>query len=830
MGDGSGGGGAGGRSVQEEAPKKATRKLRRRNPPPSSGSAKHQKLPSAASSIVSLPRSRPASSRSNNSPRGGGGWFSRALTTGGRKSMDANRAKDEWMPDEFRRPAADPPAPALQPLAATVSDVAAVSQVNGLGSRAGNDGAITPPEIGSPTGNPASADINNTTPSRLVGALVKPKSRERSYSSGNYCTDLSAFSLLDPPPPVPPRPQQAIGAFQQSSANVRCLPELKPKSKTFPIDNSFLLPPTVPFVASGSGPGSAGRASPSPHQYRDITNSSPFRDARNSPTILSPLRLFQASSGATISARSSISSQDSMVWKDALERPPISPKHPGRKTRPRSLSRSPQLDLPSPSESAPPTPKTAPSTPLPLLTPQPAPPQEQQQEQQQLAEPAPLDHSPVELEFGFHAVTAEEPILLPTRSSTQSSSATSMRETSPVPVPEPKKKERRGSFMGGWKLAMKNSSRGDRASRDGGDTLIDDGPVGVGAGGGWIYRRRNSFSSPRPPITEKAQHKTYAQEYKEFRKPKAMEGSSSGQGSSPESNSSTGIGSDASTPANTFAARAAAAGIKPSELPTRTKTEPLPSKTVDTPSATPKSLFKAGNSTRKNFKDKMKSVEARFNQKNPESKPAAAPKPVPTAPAILSNSVNEENLVGLDVAVRQMQLLEEQLNTSRPPSPPDSRDGEKDGAAAPLTIVNASESRTSSIKDDGSDKTPVQHNSVTSIRSNLPCPPPGSPSHKKQKSQSPLRNEVGPNSASPPPQQLDKGKAKERDCSVASSKHSAGSVYPPPSEYLGKNRASSTLGASRPPTPPKPVAKLFVICCRCKVCNLSFLSCVSGDG
>ncbi|KAI5850945.1 hypothetical protein BZA05DRAFT_337962, partial [Tricharina praecox] len=470
-----------------------------------------------------------------------------------------------------------------------------------------------------------------------------------------------------------------------------------------------------------------------PRQSRDTSNQSP---------VLPPLPPFQqAFSGVTISARSSFSSQDSMLWKDAPERPPLSPKHPGRKTRPRSLSRSPQPDPPSPEQ--PPQEQR----------------QEQQQEQQQPAEPTPSDHSPIELDFGFHAVTAEEPIVLPTRSSTQSSSPTSMRETSPVPVPEPKKKERRGSFMGGWKLAMKNSSRGDRSSRDGGDTPIDDGPVGVGSGGGWIYRRRNSFSSPRPPSAEKAQHKSYAQEYKEFRKSKPTEGSSSGQGSSPESNNSTRIGSGASSPANTFAARAAAAGIKPSELPTRSTTEPLPSKA--------------------------------------------------------------ENLVGLDVAVRQMKLLEEQLNTGRPPSPPDSRDGEKEEKeekeeiTAPLTIVKTSGSTASSIKDDGGDKTPVQHSSVTSMR-NLPGPPPGSPSHRKQKSLSPLRNEVGPNSASPPPQQLDKGKGKEHDTSIASSKHSASSVYPPPSEYLGKTRPSSTVGASRPPTPPKPVAKLFVICCRCK--------------
>jgi hypothetical protein len=92
-----------------------------------------------------------------------------------------------------------------------------------------------------------------------------------------------------------------------------------------------------------------------------------------------------------------------------------------------------------------------------------------------------------------------------------------------------------------------------------------------------------------------------------------------------------------------------------------------------------------------------------------------------------------------------------------------------------------------------------------------------------------LRNEVEAGGTPSPPQSSkggkeDKGKGKE---TVApSSRQSLSSVYVPPGEYLGKSRASTiAAGSSRPPTPPKPVAKLFVICCRCKVHPLPFLMC-----
>ena len=149
-------------------------------------------------------------------------------------------------------------------------------------------------------------------------------------------------------------------------------------------------------------------------------------------------------------------------------------------------------------------------------------------------------------------MTTEEPIVLPARTSILHT------QTAPAATPATRsnssKKTQRNSFMGGWKLnrkTVRQEAEADDCAID--DTPVVEPPIGVGEGGGWIYRRRGSFSSPRPPSAEKAQHKAFAQEYRDFRK---SQGSGSSKGSSGESSTEPASPGPRVT---TFAARAEAA-------------------------------------------------------------------------------------------------------------------------------------------------------------------------------------------------------------------------------------------------------------------------------
>jgi hypothetical protein len=394
----------------------------------------------------------------------------------------------------------------------------------------------------------------------------------------------------------------------------------------------------------------------------------------------------------------------------------------------------------------------------------------------------------VEADANFHAITTEEPILL-------SSSTDSSQDTSPVRTEFPlrsqlhtqpafddlRKKEEKGSFLGGWKLAMRKNFTGDDSRRL--SIGEADAPVGVGPGGGWVQRRRGSFSSPRPPSAEKAKHKTFSQEYREFRASKASASSSN-------SSKRSSVDNQGYTPGGngTFSARAAGS--------TNTK---------DDEAKNTKTSIKSSGSTRKNFLEKMKSVEARQKQRNRSPDKAVA----------VAKQVPDSDLVSLDVAVQQMSQLEEQLKSGRPLSPPDSRDGvDSSTTVAPLNIKDKGKDRAAPTTSEPVPiQQPIKSSSSTdalSLKRNTlqPAPPPGHKSHKKDKSMSPLRHEMG----STPPPVPEKNKDK-RNQSPSSSHHSATSAMPPPSEYLGKQRTSlSTVGTSRPPTPPKPIAKLFVVC------------------
>ncbi|KAA8906642.1 hypothetical protein FN846DRAFT_711894 [Sphaerosporella brunnea] len=716
--------------------KKAPRKLRRKNPPPSLFN-NHQKLPSATSSMTSISNSRPSSSWSAAGTKSGG-WFSRAG-----KSMDAGNGKNELRQEDSRRPSAVP-----------------LPQDLGLGFDVGNGGVLTPPGSGSPTGPSMQQykDASNGLASPALAAA--PPRRKRSYSTGS--TANGGLSLF--PPPIPPRAE----GFSSSTLDPNHQhPAFRPKARTVPIDDEFLLPPTAPFSAPAE-------------------RSSPSRIASESP-VLPPLPFFQSGSLGIMPGSASSASSQYSILKDALvdDRPPLSPKHPGRKARSRSTSRSPQ-----PPESAPSTPRSMPTSPLRPLTP-PESTNEAIEVAADVALAEPYD-APVrtidDASFPFHAVTSEEPIVLPIRSST--TSAKTMPESFPMP-PETKKGERRGSFLGGWKLAMKNSPIGGR------QTPANDAPVGVGSGGGWVYRRRNSFSSPCPPSAEKIKHSSYAQEYKEFRKQKAA---------GPAASTSQTAAECTMAASNTFAARAAVAGLKPSEP------EKKPKNT--------QAAIKGSGSTRKNFKEKMKSVEARFNSKN--STPAASVSasasntPTSTMPASSPPVAKEKELVGLDVAIRQMNLLEEQLKSGRPPSPPDSRDGEESGDVSVLPLnITKPDSPAASIKEASASLSRKSTSSLASFVTarSQPAPPP-SVGHKKTNSLSPLRKEIELG-APPPPAGAKGDKGKGKEVNGSASGPSAYSIYPPPSEYLGKG-GSSNNGPCTAPTPPKPVAKLFVICCRCK--------------
>lgn len=666
----------------------------------------------------------------------------------------------------------------------------------GLGSKVGAGGIHTPPEAGSPT-------MECVDP--VSGARSsKKKPRSRSFSGNS----APAYDLRSTPP-VPHRPAKDLEV--KTSRPSKTLPKKEsrpaiPFAERLLSRGTSLLPPALPPFQSG------GRRPSSVSSHESIGKA------------------------ATVPS--------------ATVRPPLSPKHPGRKAHSsRSSSGSPQppnssswayqklnpITFKSPSSYIEYSPYIGPAAVAPHSS--------------ASSSSTPLLNG---LDFGFHAVTAEEPIILPSRRTSTCLIVPKDKPTMPISKSrDPQKKERRGSFLGGWKLNMKATSRPETDRDDVTSTPSDVSPIGVGSGGGWVYRRRGSFSSPHPPSTDK--HKAYAQEYKDFRSSK---GSGSSKGSSGDS--STGPGSSAAT---TFTARAEAerAIIM----------------------APPAPIKRSG--TRKSLKEKIKSVEARF-QKHPAVAVAVPEIMVPIVKVItpdivlpIAGMVEEKDLEKLEVAVRHMSLLEEQLKNGQPPSPPDSIDDEADSeseetekaqpaqpglrkaeeqqqveaakvpkprtAIQPTKIPVANKGKQHTLKplelkpkkDPGKSTPSLLPVSVTKSSTTIatkpsshrlslqqPAPPPGT-NHKKTKSLSPLRNELG-TTPTPPPDIKGKGKETEKDPDTftVSSHHSANSMYPPPSEYLGKPRSTTTIapmaGISRPPTPPKPIAKLFVICCQCKVC------------
>lgn len=219
---------------------------------------------------------------------------------------------------------------------------------------------------------------------------------------------------------------------------------------------------------------------------------------------------------------------------------------------------------------------------------------------------------------------------------------------------------------------------------------------------------------------------------------------------------------------------------------------------------------------------KLQDVDAQHsgeNQWRPENfrLPGARSPSLPTPPA--EEPTASAGPIGLEAAVEQLTMLEEQL-AARPISPPDSRDGNSARTSSELEDdTEDSKDVVTPLVTDWSIKSPTSlsaHTSPSSSGSSTPtyprrqmlprpAPPPGHRSHKKDKSVSPLRNEV----ASPSDSYFEH-KPMRRSELRGLERHSVPTGLP-------STRVSSPgHNLSRPSTPPKPIAKLFVICCRCK--------------
>jgi len=724
------------------SPKKVPKKLRRRNPPSPSLSTNHQRLPSAGSSTISLPKSRPSSSRSTSSKHG---WFGGPTTP----HPSGGGHKGDWSPGEFP---SRPPLP-IQPT-----------------------GVITPPESGSPelriarnfheeqygkamsTSQVTTAEILKQTERRgsLVPAPSQPpppqqqtqrrppnlllkKNGRDAFKAFSY--DMCSNMPVSPPPASPPpgsvqpsylgTAQYPNNLLQQAQPDMA--PSLRPgppsKAQSFPTPlNTSVLPLT-------------------PAQQRLVEGRTP-----NGSPILPPLPSFQSGGFGFDNPN------------EPFSKPKPSPTYPGRsKYKP-----APSLGPPEPSENAPAPPYRSQQA----LTHQ-----SQQVEKPQVSQE--LEANEVTPEpTSFHAITAEEPIVLPSSSETSPQSSPEFKSAEfAKPLPKPQgngKPNERNSFLGGWKLALVNSRGGSASPEDEKAASPDgDAPVGVGDGGGWIHRRKGSFSSTRPPSAEKSKHKQFGQEYKEFRAQKKAESAASSKRTSRENSA---------------------------------PTSPVEGTGVS-------AILGGTGSSKGGLKEKMRSSEARQIQRE-------------------DSGMDANEIVGLDAAVRQMNLLEQKLQSGKPLSPPDSRNGGTPSVELDKGYLASSEqSRTSQSSSAASSSVP----SPTESSKGQNLVPGQPPAHKKNdskgKSRSPLRHEIGSSSVSSssaptPPTSVEKGKGREVDSNHAqestksSSRHPVNSQYPPPSDYLGQQKNSlvgtGSGSSAGPPAPSKPIAKLFVICCRCK--------------
>lgn len=739
-------------SAPPVSPKKAPRKLRRKNPPPSL-STNHQKLPSSAgSSTYSLPKSRPSSSKSNHNGTNNG-WFSSPPTphpglSGGRRKSQPHIG--DWSPEEF--PPRPPPLPTL------------------------GNGIMTPPQSGSPElAHRSSQGLQEQNYSTSMSASSVYTSPPASSKQDHF--PIIQQTIIHSPPPniVRGKGRDTFKAFSYDSYNnmpVSPPPQSPPPNSVPPTylgtaqypNNLLQQPPTprmghLPRAQTLPTPLITNLAPPTPAQQRLMG-----RTPNGSP-ILPPLPSFQSGGFGF----------DLPNANDRFAQPKASPTYPGRQRYKPATSPLSSPGTPAVLQRRRPTVFIEPETESPILD-------------------SPMMESPLVTSPGdyiFHALTAEEPIVLPS-SAEQSPEVSPSRTSTEFSQPPTKGRARRksdavSSFLGGWKLAMmgggssSSTVSNDKAVSNSSDS--DAPPVGVGDGGGWIHRRKGSFSSTRPPSRERSKQSAYAQEYKELRAQKASESGSSSKASSKRSSA---VSRDGNVPP-----------ISPIE-------------------GTGVSAILGGLSTRERFGEKMKAVEARQMRRESEGDLVIQP-PVP---AIEPSQIPAREVVSLDVAVRQMNLLEEQLKKGRPLSPPDSREGEKSDsdkgyhAESEYSLTDAAtnsrqNSANSSTQNSGQSSPSGSINQKFQL---LPAPRPQLAEQKtaeptgKGKSRSPLRNEIDSDSVSPTPEQP-----------KSSSRHSGTLVK---SDHFGRPKSSGAGleggSSSKPATPPKPIAKLFVICCRCK--------------
>lgn len=724
--------------------KKAAKKLRRKNPPPSL-STNHQKLPSSAgSSTYDLPKSRPSSSRSFHNIASGDGWFASlqnplptplptphpTTSTNGRRKSGPN--VDHRSPEEFPfRP-------------------------------------MTPPESGSP-------ELGYQTPQKHHHHHSLPLSGPSAYNTPLTLSRQSSFpiqqTLVSPPSKiVKGRSPDAFKAFSYDSYSNMPVspPPQSPPANSIPptylgtaqYPNNLIQQPATPQRAQTfPAPLNTNLAPPTALQLSQMG-----RTPNGSP-ILPPLPSFQ-SGGFGFDLPNT--NNDNRFMQSNTGR-----------------QRYQQASPPLPSPGPPPLPERRRPT---VST-------ESGMHSYMLDSPSmesPLVQSPGD--YIFHALTAEEPITLPS-SAEQTPEPSPQVNSTEFSQPPAKGRVRRKSdavstFLGGWKLAMMGGSHSSSTVNN--DKSIsssesDAPPVGVGDGGGWIHRRKGSFSSTRPPSREKSKHGAYAQEYKEFRAQKQAEGAPS----------------KASSKASSKRSSKDSAGTSPVE-------------------GTGVSAILGGLSA----KEKAKGTEARQKSSEGGGVWAVSVHPVGVEPT----KIEASEVVSLDMAVRQMNLLEEQLSKGRPLSPPDSRDGEKPAPVGTGESDKGYHAGSEYSQTDTTLSTPQnsrQNSAQNSARNSGTSSPAGSINQKSQlhssprsplakqttvdkgKSRSPLRNEIDSDSVS------SGGEEKERE-RKKSPRHPANSEF-----SLGKIKNTSTgLGdpssGLRPPTPPKPIAKLFVICCRCK--------------
>lgn len=772
--------------------RKTPRKLRRKNPP-ASLSTNHQKLPSSAGSSM---KSRPTSSREI--PHAAT-WQGVPDKHSSRMSMDTHY-DHKWFPDELRRPTglrpSPQPSPGLPPSpgqalprhhSMPVGSVLtreltrereAVEQFDfGMGS-------VT---VDAQPSLPAQYTYDNTAFGLSVSAEVQhrrntPVYSKKSWSPGKSKPAAPAIDTSTPStPPTKKSWSEPSAPALDTSVQSRTLKVMNPD------DASPVLPPLPPFnpgfeASSSSSSTSSQESVVPPLRIQKVGQSSPVLTGSPAPGTPTPPVPVPAS--------------------------PSSPTYPGRRRYSRATSGSPP---PTPMQSA--------------LEVPPVPAKDARRRSWSLSQASSSQASvtapPMDIIERGHtprAITTDEPVLLAPSGSTSSSSNASTASdpfitppSRPVTRDAPKPSDST-SFLGGWKLAIQNLTGTDAGSNS------KDAPIGVGTGGGWITRRRGSFSSPRPPS---ADHKSYAQEYREFRAGKGNTTSASASGSSSKRSSGDSTGGESLAQRAVSVVRSASRKSKdraekeqkeekkekevgsPNRLRRRSGSLPAANTITTTTTAT---AAAAAAIPPLPLPDPPLTPTIRLTSPTPVPEPIspvdsdaherhlrrlAATGAYPDA----ARKVQEADLVSLDKAVRQMAALEEHLKAGRPISPPDSDDE-------------------THARNHQPQKQHQQQQLSMSLPQRLqPAPPPGHRSNKG-KSLSPLRNEVG-----------DSGSERSRSTSsvavmglgvninINGAEGSSGgtSAEIVKRDSAGVLKPAATNGSSRPSTPPKPIAKLFVV-------------------